>query len=286
MSKQRKVAYVLALPAVIVLVASVIFPLLFSINVAIRKYDLRLPTEDYPFTGLENFIRAIHDPYFLSSLLITFEFIIIGIALQFSIGFAVAILLNKIKWRRYILPAIAIPALTPPIVAGYMGIILFHTDGVVNFFLNLLGVTSKIPWYSSPDTALLTCVLIDTWQWYPFISLILLAGILSIPVDYIEAAKIDGASELSILRHIILPMLRGIIAIALIFRILEMLRVFDVIYIVTHGGPGTATQVTNFYSYLVGFRYWDLGYASAIGWILVVILSIFVTYYMKLFKVS
>lgn len=286
MDRQQKVAYVLAMPAVIMLVAAVIFPLLFSINVAIRKYDLRLPTEDYPFIGLGNFIRAIYDPYFLNSLLITFEFIIIGIALQFSIGFAIAILLSKIKWRRYILPAIAIPALTPPIVAGYMGIIIFHTDGVVNFFLSLLGVTSKIPWYSSPDTALLTCILIDTWQWYPFISLILLAGILSIPVDYIEAAKIDGASELSILRHITLPMLRSIIAIALIFRVLEMLRVFDVIYIVTHGGPGTVTQVTNFYSYLVGFRYWDLGYTSAIGWILVVILSIFITYYMKLFRVS
>ena len=198
----------------------------------------------------------------------------------------VAILLSRLSWRRYIIPAIAIPALTPPIVAGYMGIILFHPDGVVNYFLSLMGIGTKIPWYSNPNTALLTCVLIDTWQWYPFITLVLLAGILSIPPDYIEAARIDGASEAKIFTHIVLPLLKGVIAIALIFRILEMLRVFDVIYIVTYGGPGTATQVTNFYSYLVGFHYWDLGYASAIGWILVIILSVFVTYYMKAFRVS
>ena len=283
---EKRVAYVLMLPALIVLIAAVIFPLLFSINVALRKYDLRLPTEEYPFIGLGNFIRAFYDPYFIHSLLITIEFILLGIALQFPLGLGVAILLSRLSWRRYIIPAIAIPALTPPIVAGYMGIILFHPDGVINYFLSLMGIGSKIPWYSNPNTALLTCVLIDTWQWYPFITLVLLAGILSIPPDYVEAARIDGASEAKIFTHIVLPLLKGVIAIALIFRILEMLRVFDVIYIVTYGGPGTATQVTNFYSYLVGFHYWDLGYASAIGWILVIILSIFVTYYMKAFRVS
>ena len=283
---EKRVAYILILPALIALIAAVIFPLAFSINVALRKYDLRLPVEEYPFIGIDNFLRAAYDKYFLNSLLITLEFVVIGIALQFPIGLGVAVLLSRLSWRRYILPAIAIPALTPPIVAGYMGIILFHPDGVVNYFLSLLGMASKIPWYSKPDTALITCVLIDTWQWYPFIALILLAGILSIPPEYIEAARIDGASESSIFRHITLPMLKGVIAIALIFRMLEMLRVFDVIYIVTYGGPGTATQVTNFYSYLVGFHYWDLGYASAIGWILVIILSVLVTYYMKAFKVS
>ncbi|MEM3921452.1 MAG: sugar ABC transporter permease [Fervidicoccaceae archaeon] len=283
---QRRIAYVLMLPALIVLIAAVIFPLIFSINVALRKYDLRLPVENYPFIGVENFLRAIYDAYFLNSLLITLQFILLGLALQFPIGLGVAVLLSRLRWRHYILPAIVIPALIPPIVAGYMGIILFHTDGVVNYFLSLLGLSSKIAWYSKPETALITCVLIDTWQWYPFIALILLAGILSIPPEYIEAARIDGASELSIFRHVTLPMLRGVIAIAIIFRMLEMLRVFDVIYIVTHGGPGTATQVTNFYGYLVGFRYWDLGYASAMGWILVIILSIIITYYMKAFRVS
>jgi len=281
----RRVGYMFTLPALILLIAAVIFPMIFSINVALRKYDLRLPTEDYPFVGIDNFLRAARDKYFLNSLLITLQFVVMGIALQFPTGLGVAVLLSRFRWRRYVLPAITIPVLTPPIVAGYMGIILFHPDGVVNYFLSLFGA-SKIPWYSRPDTALITCVLIDTWQWYPFIALILLAGILSIPPEYIEAARIDGASEGSIFRHIILPMLRGVIAVALIFRMLEMLRVFDVIYIVTYGGPGTATQVTNFYSYLVGFHYWDLGYAAAMGWILVIILSILVTYYMRAFKVS
>ncbi|MEM0050691.1 MAG: sugar ABC transporter permease, partial [Candidatus Bathyarchaeia archaeon] len=224
---QRRIAYVLMLPALIVLIAAVIFPLIFSINVALRKYDLRLPVENYPFIGIENFLRAIYDAYFLNSLLITLQFILLGLALQFPIGLGVAVLLSRLRWRHYILPAIVIPALIPPIVAGYMGIILFHTDGVVNYFLSLLGLSSKIAWYSKPETALITCVLIDTWQWYPFIALILLAGILSIPPEYIEAARIDGASELSIFRHVTLPMLRGVIAIAIIFRMLEMLRVFD-----------------------------------------------------------
>ena len=135
---ERRVAYSLMLPALMVLILAVIFPLLFSINVALRKYDLRLPTEEYPFIGLGNFVRAFYDSYFLHSLLITVEFIALGVALQLPLGLGVAVLLSKLSWRRYVIPAIAIPALTPPIVAGYMGIILFHPDGVVNYFLSLL----------------------------------------------------------------------------------------------------------------------------------------------------
>jgi len=287
MREERKIALILILPAMVILVGAVIFPLIYSINVALRHYDLRMPTEVYPFVGMDNFVRAFFDHEFLYSLQLTGTFILTGAILQLSLGIGVAYLLSKIGWRKYIIPMIVIPTLTPPIVAGYMGIIIFHPQGVVNYLLSTLGlIKSKILWYSSPETALLTCVLVDTWQWYPFIALIVLAGILSVPQELIDAARVDGASELKIFAKIILPLIKNVIAIALIFRILEMLRVFDVIYVMTYGGPGISTQVTNFYAYLVGFHYWDLGYASAIGWIMVLILSIGVTYYMKLWRVE
>lgn len=286
MKKDRPIAILLIMPALIILIAIAIFPLVFSINVSLRHYDLRLPAEDYPFVGAKNFIRIFGDGKFAASLITTAKFIVMGASLQLGIGMGLALLLSSIPWRKYILPIIVIPTLTPPVVAGYMGTIIFHPEGPINYILSLLGIGSKILWHTSPSTALLTTVLVDTWQWFPFTTLLILAGILSLPRDVLDGAKVDGASSWQIFRHIILPLTKDVITIALLFRVLEMLRVFDVIYVMTFGGPGSVTEVVNFYAYLTGFRYWDLGYTAAIGWIVVIILTVGVTYYLKLLKVS
>jgi multiple sugar transport system permease protein len=286
MRSERKIAIILIVPALLILISIVIFPLLFSINVSLRNYDIRRPKEEYPFVGIANYIRAFTDSRFYSSLFIMAQFICLGITLQLLIGLGLAVLLSSITWRKYVLPIIVIPTLIPPIVAGYMGIIIFHPEGPINYMLSLLGIKDKILWYTAPGTALITTVLVDTWQWFPFITLLILAGILGIPKDFYDSAKVDGATSFQTFRYITLPLVKSIIVIVVLFRALEMLRVFDIIYIMTFGGPGTTTEVVNFYAYLTGFRYWDLGYTAAIGWILVIILTIGVTCYLKITKVS
>ena len=126
MKSERKIAIILIVPALLILISIVIFPLLFSINVSLRNYDIRRPKEEYPFVGIANYIRAFTDFRFYSSLFIMAQFVCLGITLQLLIGLGLAVLLSSITWRKYVLPIIVIPTLIPPIVAGYMGIIIFH----------------------------------------------------------------------------------------------------------------------------------------------------------------
>lgn len=285
MKRRRWGHILLVLPTVIILVAVVIFPLLYSLNVSFRTYDIRLRLERYPFIGLGNYLRMFQDSRFINSLINT-AFMVTGeIALQFSIGLGLALLfIQEFKGKRILLPLIIIPMMITPVVVGYIGRLLFETrSGPINYLLNTLGIES-LRWHASSRTALLTVILLDTWQWTPFTMMILIAGLLSLPQEPFESAKVDGASGWQIFRYLTLPLLKPVIAIVIIMRTLDILKAFDVIYVLTMGGPGTATETVNFYAYLSGFRYWDIGYASAIAWFLAIFLSIGITIFLKLMK--
>jgi len=211
---------------------------------------------------------------------------IIGeLSLQFTIGLGLALLFTQeFKGKKTILPLIILPMMVTPVVVGYMGRLIFETrSGPINYLLNTVGIES-LRWHTSSKTALFTVILIDTWQWTPFVMIILLAGLLALPQEPFESAKVDGASGWQIFRYLTLPLLKPVIAVVLIMRTLDIFRVFDVLYVLTMGGPGTSTENINLYSYLVGFRYFNIGYASSIAWFLAIILSIGITIFFKLIK--
>jgi len=280
-SKTRQRAVLLVLPTVIILVLVVVFPMFYSLSVSFRMYDLRVPR--HPFVGLENYVRLFTDSRFHNALGVTGLLLIGELALQFPIGFGLALLLARKFWgKKAVQPVLLLPMMVTPVVVGYMGRLLFEVrSGPINYFLSLAGLPGGL-WHSSASTALLTVMLLDTWQWTPFIMGVMLAGLTSLPVEPYESARVDGASGLQIFWYLTLPMLKPVIALVIIMRTLAILQTFDVIYVLTLGGPGTATETIGIYTYLIGFRYWDIGRASSAAWILALILSAGITMFLRL----
>jgi len=283
MTRRRGGPILLVVPTVFILVLVVIFPMIYSLTVSFRLYDLRVPR--HPFVGFDNYIRLFTNSRFHNALRVTGWLLLGELALQFPIGFGLAILLaRKFRGKKVVQPLLLIPMMITPVVVGYMGRLLFETrSGPINYFLNLMGLPSVL-WHTSASTALLTVILLDTWQWTPFMMGVLLAGLVSLPAEPYESAKVDGASGLQIFWYLTLPLLKPVIALVVIMRALAILQTFDVIYVLTMGGPGTATETIGIYTYLVGFRYWDIGQASSAAWVLAMMLSVGITIFLKLME--
>jgi multiple sugar transport system permease protein len=277
------VPLLLVIPTTIVLALVVIFPMIYSLTVSFRLYDLRVPR--HPFVGFNNYLRLFADPRFHNALKVTILLVLGELALQFPIGFGLALLLTRgFRGKKLIQPILLIPMMITPVVVGYMGRLLFETrSGPINYLLNVLGLPS-MSWHTSANTALFTVILLDTWQWTPFVMGVLLAGLVSLPLEPYESAKVDGASGLQIFWYLTLPLLKPVIALVIIMRALAILQTFDTIYVLTMGGPGTATETIGIYTYLIGFRYWDIGQASSAAWILSLMVSIGVTIFLRMME--
>jgi len=281
MTRRRRGPILLVLPTIVILILIVIFPMIYSLTVSFRLYDLRVPR--HPFVGFDNYIRLFTDSRFHNALGVTGLLLLGELALQFPIGFGLALLLaRKFRGKKVVQPLLLVPMMITPVVVGYMGRLLFETrSGPINYFLNLLGLPSAL-WHTSASTALLTVILLDTWQWTPFIMGVLLAGIVSLPPEPYESARVDGASGLQIFWYLTLPLLKPVIALVIIMRALSILQTFDTIYVLTMGGPGTATETIGIYTYLIGFRYWDIGQASSAAWVLAMMLSVGITIFLRM----
>ena len=201
-----------------------------------------------------------------------------AISIEFVLGLAIALFLYKeFKGSKLITPIILMPMMIAPVIVGYMWRLLYQVEaGPFNYLLGFLGL-GPYAWTSDVVTAVPSIVIADIWQWTPFVVLVLLAGLTSLPQNVLEAAEVDGATGWYRLIYIILPMLRRVVAIVLLLRILDVFRMFDKIYVMTHGGPGNATETVGFYAYLSGFKYLQIGYAAAMSFLL-----LFVTVFMSM----
>lgn len=270
----------LVLPTVGILALIVIFPMIFSIVVSLRSYDIR--QTEHPFTWGANFISLFTDINFYQSSALTGILIIAELSVEFLLGMLLAIwLLNLPNTRKIYQPILLIPMMVMPVVIGYVGRLIFEIrSGPINYFLNLLGIQSLL-WHSSPDLALITVLILRVWQWTPFVSVTLLAGLLSLPMEVFDSSQVDGANGWQTFIRITLPMLRQVIMLVVIMRALEILQTFDIIYVLTMGGPGTRTTTLSFYTYLMGFRYWDVGKATAAAWVIMIPLSFLLTVFVR-----
>jgi multiple sugar transport system permease protein len=276
-------ARLLVLPTVLVLALVVIFPMVFSIAVSLRDYDIRRP--EHPFYGLKNFGDVLTDGEFYNAAAITGTMMAAELILEFSIGLGLALaLVNLPNARKIFQPILLVPMMVMPVVIGYMGRLVFEVrSGPINHFLNLLGLES-LSWHASPQLALITILILRIWQWTPFVMAVMVAGLLSLPIEPFDSAQVDGASAWQIFTRITLPMLRPIIMLIVIMRALEILQTFDLIYVVTLGGPGSRTMTLSLLTYLIGFRYWNVGKASAVAWLLMIPLSILVTIFVRVME--
>jgi multiple sugar transport system permease protein len=278
-----KRATVLVLPTVLLLALIVIFPMLFSIKVAFSGYDIRIP--EHPFVGLGNFINIFKQALFYNAISVTGIMIIAELFFELIIGFVLALsLLQLPRVRQLFQPILLIPIMIMPVVIGYLGRLIFEErSGPINYFFNMLGLKS-LAWHASPKYALITVLILRIYQWSPFVMAIILAGLLSLPIEPYDGARVDGASSWQTFIYITLPLLKPVIMLVIIMRTLEILQVFDIIYVLTMGGPGSRTTTFSLFTYLIGFRYWDIGQTSAAAWIVMIPLSILISIFIKLME--
>lgn len=265
---QRRRAFLFGLaPALGVLGGVTLLPALALLVVSFTPLSLVDPVASFNFDDpLVNYRQLLHDPRFTGSIAVQLRLSLASVTLQVGVGLGVALLLNAhSRVLAAVRSAFLIPMVLPPIVVALIWKVLYTPDvSPVHRVLEDLGwpVRSLI---AHPDTALWAITLAETWQWFPFTMLMVLAALQMIPDDPIEAARIDGANRWQLFRHIVLPYLRPVLVVCALFRLIDSFKAFPLIYVLTNGGPGTVTEVTNFYGFIQAFNFSYWGYASAIA---------------------
>jgi len=263
-------------PVVIFLLVLTLLPTIYLFYLSLCRWDVITGTPT--FNGLMNYINLFRDQVFWASLRRTLIFVAASVSSQLILGFAMALLINRphIRGIGIVRTLIILPMSITPIVVGLMWRILYNPSfGLINSLLDFFGIVGP-EWLGSKDTALLSVIIVDIWQWTPFMFLMMTAGLQSLPTEPFEAALVDGASGFQILRLITLPLMKPIILVAVLFRIIDGFKVstFDSIFIMTKGGPGSITQTLNIYAFLSGFEWFNLGYASAMVVFTLILLTI------------
>lgn len=276
----KKAIIIFILPCIAVLLFVSILPLIYSVYLSLHNWSIQTRMSP-PFVGLRNFINVLTNMRFWGSLGVIGKIGGISICIELFLGLGFALILNSKlleKGKGFFRVVNLIPMMITPLVVGYLSRLLFDaTTGPIN---HLLG--RNIDWLSSSTITPLVVILTDVWEWTPFVALILLAALQSMPDEPYEAAAIDGASSLKVFRYITLPGILPAILIAIFLRLIDLVRMFDVPYILTHGGPGTTTEFTSIYIYLTGFKNFNLSTAATMSWILLVIVILIGQGFLKL----
>jgi multiple sugar transport system permease protein len=265
-------------PSLLLLLAMTIFPLGYAVYVSFHTWKLTYPAR--PWIGVDNYKSLItDDPRFVNAIEKTAIMGGAALAIEFVLGFALAVFFwSTFRRSRWLATVVLIPMMISPVVVGFTGRMAFTDSyGWVNQIVSLFaGHHVSIDWLASPSLAPVVIVASDVWQWTPFVFLILLAGLMSVPQELIEAARVDGASRAQVFRHIVLSSMRNVIVIVLILRGLELIKLFDVIQLTTRAGPGITTESITVYLYNIAFKFFDLGYASAAAFVLLLGVSVLV----------
>lgn len=251
-------------PALFILIALVAFPTVYLLFVSTQQWLLSMPNRD--FVGLGNFIDLFEAPDFHSALLTTIIYVVASTLLTATAGFVLAFLMSgNLRGRNVMRTIIVLPLIVPPVVAGFSWKFLLSREvGLVGaWFLPILGFEAAM--LADPKLAMVSILIADLWSKTPLMFLIFLAGLQAIPNELYEMATMDGTRIGSLIRYIILPLLRPTIGLALVLRLIDAINVFDLIYVMTTGGPGTATQTLPLLGWKIGFNYFNFGQASALA---------------------
>lgn len=265
-------------PAVVYLMFMSIFPFIYSVYLSLYQAKLTRLQNKF-FIGFENYVNLFKDEVFLASLRNTFVLTTTSIVFEVILAFACAKVFLSLKEQKagYFLRSMSIlpMMITPLCVALIFSYILNPTLGILNYILSGVGV-EPISWFANPNLALWSIIAINVWQWTPFMMLLMLAGLVSIPSSLYEAASLEKARWWHVARWIELPAIKDVILIGVILRVIDNLKLFDLVYVTTRGGPGTSTELLTFFTYRQDFAFFNVGYGSAAA-VIILIISIFVT---------
>ncbi|RLE11198.1 sugar ABC transporter permease [Candidatus Aerophobetes bacterium] len=271
------------LPTIILLICINIFPLIWSLGLSFADYSAvkpRVPGVNPNWIGGKNYKEVLMDKAIWQYFFITFKYVIISVAGEFFIGFGVALLLNRdFKAKGLITTLILLPMMMSMAVVGLFWKLLWNPGwGIINY---MLGLPKDFAWLANPKLALIAVAITDIWMWSPFVMLLSLAGLSAIPEYLYEAAEIDRASWWFKFRRITLPLVSPLLLIALIFRTMEAFKTFDIAFVMTGGGPGTATELIAINLYRLAFQQWNTGKASAFAYIVLIMIIAISNIYIK-----
>ncbi len=263
------------LPALVVVLAVIVFPWMFTIWMSANEWTLG---QSRSLVGAANYIRLWGDPRFWESLVHTLWYTLLSVVAPLFLGTLAALIFDaRFPLRGFLRGIFVMPMMATPVAIALVWTMMFHPQlGVLNYLLSLVGIPAQ-EWIFNPNTVIPSLVAVETWQWTPLVMLIVLGGLASVPREPFESAEIDGANYWQQFRYLTLPMIMPFIMVAAIIRTIDALKSFDIIYAMTQGGPGTASETINIYLYNTAFAYYDIGYSSAMAivfFIIIVALSL------------
>lgn len=267
------------LPLLFLLVGVLLVPSIWTFILSLFDYRFGYSPK---YVGLKNYIFLVKDPWFWHSLRVTVLFTVCGLSLEFILGFAFALLLSrKFSLQRIWIAALISPYAISPVVAVTIWKYMLSYDGLINYILSVFGLP-PVRWLSHPTTAFFSLVMVDGWLNYPFVMLLIYSAISTIPREMFEAPLVDGASSWQRFWYVVLPLISPTIWVAVVFRLILIIRTFDIAWLMTQGGPIRATELLALQLYRYGFRHWDFGLGSAVGWAILLFTLLLSFVYIKL----
>ena len=282
----RRLGYAMVVPATLVVAVLILGPLGYSFALSGYRWRITDINVAKPFVGLANYAHLAHDPTLLTALRNTVVYVAGSVGVELVLGFVIATaLFDLTRGRRLANSLILLPMIVAPVVTALLWRYLLDPQfGLVSQVLAVFGHHGGIDWLGSQHLALPALMLVDIWQWTPFVILVLHAGMLSIPEERFEAARVDGAGRVRIVRSIVAPAIVPQILLVLLFRTMDTYRVFDSVFVLTRGGPGTATETIGLYAYQTGFSFFDMGYAMALSVFILVTVAVISAGYLRLLR--
>jgi multiple sugar transport system permease protein len=261
---ERNLRILFPLPAIIFVALLMIFPILYTLFLSFTNWNLT-SGNPFSFVGFNSYIRVLTEPRFLHALGRTFLFTFFAVVIEGFLGVAIALILNRAFVGKSLAKLLLLlPLVATPVAVGIVFNLFFDpTIGLANFLLKSIGLPQGL-WVSSASTVIPALIIVDVWQWTPMITLIVLAGLAGLSEEPVEAARVDGASEWQILRYVTIPMVMPVILTAMILRLIDALKTFDIIFAMTGGGPGYASETLNIMGFKYSFEYFRMGQSSVI----------------------
>jgi len=267
--KKSKIHLYFLLPSLITIIVIMIVPFFYSLYITLHNANLLENGGRFTFNGLGNFISFFQDERALNAIAVTLKFVLGAVALEALLGIAISLFLDRnFKGKSIVRSILIVPMFMTPVVTGLVWRTFYDpTAGILNFILGVLGLGNRYDWLGNTFSALPSIIMVDVWQWTPFMVLLFMASLDSISGDIYEAAYVAGASEFQLIKYVKLPLLVPTVFIAIVLRMIDCIKAFDIIYVMTKGGPGLATETINMYAYTVGFNFFRIGYATTIAFV-------------------
>ena len=272
--RSRSTALAFVAPSLLCLAATIGYPLVQAVTTSLYRWNLISGTKRW--NGLQNYIDIVQDPETTRVVTVTILYTGLSVAVELVLGFALALAfrkgLQKRLWGFPILRVVlCVPIVIAPLIWAFYFKSMYSPFGAFNVVLGWFG-GEPVPWVNSPHLALYSLIIADAWQWTPFMFAVILAGLMTLPSEVLEAARVDGASWIQVLWWIELPLLRPVLLVAVLLRLIDSIKNIDLVLVITQGGPGTSTEILNFFAYRTSFQAFQVGYGAALALIVLVLI--------------